>query len=104
VDNSYKYYENKGCMFFPCHPGLYKNKGLHNCLFCYCPLFFIDDCGGNFINIDRPDGTVMKDCSPCTKNHGENSHEFVVRKLSGGEYFNIEGNIDKNGKINKPKK
>ncbi|MFW5671451.1 MAG: cysteine-rich small domain-containing protein, partial [Acetivibrio ethanolgignens] len=35
MENSYRFFENRECKYFPCHKGL---KEL-NCLFCYCPLY-----------------------------------------------------------------
>ena len=39
---SHSYFENRECEYYPCH-------GLDavNCLFCFCPLYSIADCGGN---------------------------------------------------------
>ncbi|MGD9808657.1 MAG: cysteine-rich small domain-containing protein [Deferribacterales bacterium] len=68
---SYKYFSNRECEYYPCH-------GIdgQNCLFCYCPLYFFKDCGGdpNFMG-------AVKDCSKCTKNHDEKSYEFIMGKL-----------------------
>ena len=35
MENSYKYFKNKDCKYFPCHKGL---SDEFNCLFCYCPM------------------------------------------------------------------
>ncbi|PLX71005.1 MAG: metal-binding protein [Denitrovibrio sp.] len=68
---SYKHFSNEACEYYPCH-GL-DNQ---NCLFCFCPLYFFKDCGGNpeFIN-------KIKDCSNCVKNHDEKSYDFVMKEL-----------------------
>ncbi|MCX8085134.1 MAG: cysteine-rich small domain-containing protein [Calditerrivibrio sp.] len=72
---SYKHFSNKQCEYYPCH-----NLQDQNCLFCFCPLYFFDDCGGN------PKLTNgIRDCSSCVKNHDEQSYDFVINKLK--EYF-----------------
>jgi len=84
--HSYKYYENKACQFFPCHEDVWEEQGVHNCLFCYCPLYFKEDCGGDFTMVEEVKPLYVKDCSNCTKNHDKDSYEFiVVRYLFGGK-------------------
>ena len=74
--NSYKYFENKDCEYYPCHK--VGDKGF-NCLFCYCPLYDLGDkCGGNFVY--TADG--IKDCSACTIPHSEDGYEYIISKLS----------------------
>jgi Zn-finger protein len=58
-------------------------------MFCYCPLYFIKECGGNPKYYKG-----VKDCSDCTVNHDENSYEHVNKILK--EVF---GKIQKNGKM-----
>ena len=73
----FKYFENKECEFYPCHV-----EG-QNCLFCYCPLYWIPiDCGGKYDVLK--DGII--DCSNCTKPHESDGWEFVQNKLR--EAFN----------------
>ena len=43
MENSHRYFRNVDCAYFPCHE--VKNPEEFNCLFCYCPLYFIEDCG-----------------------------------------------------------
>lgn len=68
---SYKHFSNKACEYYPCH-GL-KDQ---NCIFCFCPLYFFENCEGN---PKYHKGT--KDCSDCVANHDENSYEHVRRVL-----------------------
>lgn len=42
MKNSYRFYCNKDCQYFPCHE--VKNEDDFNCMFCYCPLYLLDDC------------------------------------------------------------
>ena len=37
MENSYRFFQNKSCEYFPCHE--IKDSGDFNCLFCYCPLY-----------------------------------------------------------------
>ena len=43
MENSYRFFENRDCKYFPCHEGLKD----FNCLFCYCPMYHIKNCPGN---------------------------------------------------------
>lgn len=35
MNDSYRYFENRACQYYPCHKGIEEL----NCLFCYCPLY-----------------------------------------------------------------
>ena len=74
--NNYKVVTNHKCEFFPCHkiePGIQ-----FNCLFCYCPLYFIE-CPGDYTLLDNG----LKDCSQCTIIHrGEEGWEVVIATLN----------------------
>lgn len=37
MKESYRFYQNKACEYFPCHP--VDDPDSFNCLFCYCPLY-----------------------------------------------------------------
>ena len=67
---SYKFFQNKECEFFPCHA-----SGKVNCLFCFCPLYSRDDCGGTYTFTERG----IKDCSACSLPHDD--YDYVIRKL-----------------------
>ena len=49
-----------------------------NCLFCYCPLYPLEDCGGNYSFTEKG----VKDCSDCTLPHKSNNYQYVIEKLS----------------------
>ena len=71
--NSYKCFTNTDCQYYPCH----EVQGDLNCLFCYCPLYFLD-CPGDYTMIDRK----IKDCSGCVFPHcGEKSWDLVQAEL-----------------------
>ena len=76
MKNSFAYFKNTQCEYFPCH----KTEGENfNCLFCYCPLYALGDkCGGNFSYIE--DG--VKDCSNCIIPHSENGYLYIMSKFS----------------------
>ena len=73
--NSYKYFRNTECQYFPCHEGVGED---FNCLFCYCPLYALGDkCGGDFVYL--PSG--VKSCEHCTIPHTEGGYEHVMRHI-----------------------
>ena len=45
MQNSYCYFKNEKCKYFPCHK--VEKETDFNCLFCYCPLNQYEDCPGN---------------------------------------------------------
>lgn len=71
----YKFNQNKQCEYFPCHKGIDKDD--FNCLFCYCPLYMLENkCGGDF-KVTKG----VKDCSGCTKPHQKDGFDFVMSKM-----------------------
>jgi Zn-finger protein len=71
----YQYFSHKECEFFPCHQGADPDN--FNCLFCYCPLYLLKDCGG------APTLTVsgVKDCSHCLFPHRRENYGKVIARL-----------------------
>ena len=64
MDHSHRFFRNQDCEYFPCHSGA--NPERFNCMFCYCPLYVLDDkCGGQFTYT----ATGIKDCSNCLLPH-----------------------------------
>jgi len=51
MKNSYSFFRNYECDKFPCHN--VENNENYNCLFCFCPLYHLVDCGGNFCFTDK---------------------------------------------------
>ncbi|MDF2520077.1 MAG: metal-binding protein [Clostridia bacterium] len=74
MKNNYRFFQNKECEYFPCHK--VKNDENFNCLFCYCPLYFLEECGGNHI-----DNMGIKDCTNCLIPHSENGYDYIVDKI-----------------------
>ena len=73
---SYKFYQNTACEYYPCHRGA--DPESFNCLFCYCPLYALGDrCGGNFSYLENG----LKDCSACLIPHDPENYEIVLRRM-----------------------
>ena len=73
--DSYKFYQNKSCAYFPCHDGVEESH--FNCLFCYCPLYALGDkCGGNFTYLENG----IKDCSNCMIPHSKGAYDYIMEK------------------------
>lgn len=74
--NSFKFFENKSCRFFPCHEN---GGGSFNCLFCYCPLYALGDrCGGDFIFLENG----VKSCEKCLIPHSDGGYEFIMKRIN----------------------
>ena len=76
LEYNYKFFQNKGCKYFPCHK--IKDKNKFNCLFCYCPLYHLKNCGGNYSCLENG----VKNCSKCILPHEEKNYDYIMKKLS----------------------
>ena len=74
---SSRYFQNKDCEYYPCH-----NMEDMNCLFCFCPLYPMADCGGNYTMIAGKDETLVKDCSHCCLPHTQAGYDIIIGKLT----------------------
>lgn len=74
MENSYRFYGNKACSYFPCHK--IDNKEEFNCMFCYCPLYFLQECGGNYT-----DNKGIKDCTLCILPHRPAGYDYINKKI-----------------------
>lgn len=67
-------FTNVKCEAFPCHDvSTFKNlkdspETEFNCLFCFCPLVFLE-CPGPYIVFKDANGFTRKDCSNCALPH-----------------------------------
>ncbi|MBE5875742.1 MAG: metal-binding protein [Lachnospiraceae bacterium] len=77
MENSYKYFENKDCKYYPCHKGTQNI----NCLFCYCPLYNQVTCPGQYNHIDF-NGIKIKECTNCTFPHKAENYDIIISLLS----------------------
>jgi len=71
---SHAFFQNRACAYFPCHQGA--DALTFNCLFCYCPLYFLEECGGDFRKVKG-----IKDCSLCCKPHAPGGYERTLARL-----------------------
>lgn len=72
----FNFFQNKNCELFPCHKTC--NIENFNCLFCYCPLYFLEDkCGGNFYYTDKG----IKSCINCNIPHIKDNYKLINEKL-----------------------
>ena len=76
MENSYKYFENKECQYYPCHQGT-QNM---NCMFCYCPLYSKEKCPGNYRYIEV-NGKKIKECTDCIFPHEPKNYEIIMALL-----------------------
>lgn len=78
----FSFFSNRDCEYFPCHGGVDPEN--FNCLFCYCPLYFLGErCGGNF----RYTQSGVKDCTGCLVPHRRENYGYVIeqfKKYRGG--------------------
>jgi Zn-finger protein len=77
MEHSYRFFENKNCEYYPCHP----NMENINCLFCYCPLYSLEHCPGNYEYIDVQ-GKQIKSCMDCTFPHEAKNYDVIIKILS----------------------
>ncbi len=76
--NSERFFENRECRYYPCHKGI--SEGSFNCLFCYCPLYFMgEDCGGDFVLKNG-----VKSCINCTRPHIPENFDEINSSLRKG--------------------
>lgn len=76
MENSYRFFENRECQYFPCHKGLTD----FNCLFCYCPLYGLEHCPGNY-EYKEINGKQVKVCSDCTFPHQPENYDTIIKFL-----------------------
>ena len=76
MKNCSSFFQNAECEYFPCHK--VADTEDFNCLFCYCPLYTLEDCGGNCTLTENG----IKDCSNCTLPHKAQNYGYVMDKLT----------------------
>ena len=69
---SNRYFENRDCEYYPCHKGMDEI----NCLFCYCPLYRLENCPGNPEYRKKGDKTI-KSCINCTFPHKKENYDKI---------------------------
>jgi Zn-finger protein len=78
VKNSYRFFANKSCKYYPCHEGIEDM----NCLFCFCPFYTQSRCPGKPEYVKTKEGKQMKDCTNCTFPHRPESYDVIIKWLS----------------------
>ena len=77
MENSFRFFSNRECKYFPCHSK--PDNDEFNCLFCYCPLYFLgENCGGNF---SYGGAKRIKNCSDCHLPHIPEYYDTVISVL-----------------------
>ncbi len=76
MENSYKFFENRDCKYFPCHTSLPN----FNCLFCYCPMYRLERCPGKPEYFEK-NGKKIKVCTGCTFPHQPENYEKIMEVL-----------------------
>lgn len=79
MQNSYKFFQNRECEYFPCHKT--DTPETFNCLFCYCPLYRKENCIGTPCYILDGKGQRIRDCSYCMTVHRPEMYEKVLEEL-----------------------
>lgn len=74
MENSHRFFRNTACAYFPCHQGLSPED--FNCLFCFCPLYFLPECGGDHVLFQG-----VKDCTNCTRPHRPGGYDEIMARL-----------------------
>ncbi|MCR5507915.1 MAG: cysteine-rich small domain-containing protein [Lachnospiraceae bacterium] len=81
-DQAHRYFENRECKYYPCHKGLDDI----NCLFCYCPLYFMRDCPGKPVFTEK-NGKLKKVCTGCTYPHEAGNYETILKTIKEYRYW-----------------
>ena len=76
MENSYRFFANKDCKYYPCHEGIEEL----NCLFCYCPMYHLENCPGA-PSYKEKEGKRIKICTKCTFPHRYENYDEVMRIL-----------------------
>ncbi len=74
--NSSRYFENRDCKNYPCHKG----SDHINCLFCYCPMYHLENCPGTPKMVEK-EGRILKSCIDCTFPHEADNYEKIIKVL-----------------------
>ena len=97
--NSYRFFANTDCKYYPCHEGLTEC----NCLFCYCPFHLREHCPGNPKFVETKKG-IVKDCTDCTFPHKPENYDIIINWLKKQIYkpLNTETGTSGNEKRTEP--
>lgn len=79
MENSYRFFENRECKYFPCHKGVKE----FNCLFCYCPLYHMECPGAP--EYRQKDERTIKVCTRCNFPHKAENYDKIMEILRKGD-------------------
>lgn len=93
TNEAYMGFTNRECPFYPCHTGLTREL---NCLYCYCPLAFLE-CPGPYTLFKDKNGLLRKDCSSCILPHNgyKASWKFIQKWLEKPVPFDPDKHTDR---------
>lgn len=72
MSQHYKFFNHSQCEYYPCHD---IDPEKLNCLFCFCPLYVLADCGGNYQMMGN-----IKDCSQCLLPHRIENYDYIMKQ------------------------
>lgn len=67
IGRTNNFYKEEGSICTKCH----ETDDDINCLFCFCPFYYLDECGGEYKILE----SGIKDCSDCILRHKK---EFII--------------------------
>ena len=76
MENNFRFFENRTCEYYPCH----RDIEHINCLFCYCPFFFLASCPGTPEYTDK-NGSRLRVCTNCNFPHVAENYPEVIKEL-----------------------
>ena len=76
ISKHHRFFEHTECEYYPCHAGIEHI----NCLFCYCPMYHLENCPGN-PEWREKDGRRVKSCVNCTFPHRAENYDAVMQIL-----------------------
>jgi len=74
MENSHRFFRNFECRYFPCHE--VSDDHSFNCLFCFCPLYRLEECGGRYELLNG-----VKNCTRCKFPHRPEGYDYIIKKL-----------------------
>ena len=74
MENSYRFFANKDCKYYPCHEGIEEM----NCMFCFCPFYLREKCPGKPEYVQTKEGKTIKDCQNCIFPHRPESYDVII--------------------------
>ena len=91
MENSFRYFENRECQYYPCHTGMEEM----NCLFCYCPLYFLPECPGHREYVESHGRRILS-CMDCDYPHRAENYSEMMRLLREAIANTGEGEMSEN--------